>query len=123
MHTDDDARAAAPSLLAELGRRFTPAAADGMDAVFQYTVRGAPVLHFQVSGGSLHAAPGSHDAPHLTIDFASHDALRRAVHGELDVVAAFMAGELRASGHLVLAMRTLLFVFAPLRADGRAQLT
>lgn len=111
------------ALIEELRQHFAAAAADGIDAIYQVRIAGVDAVHFRVANRTLTPLAGSHGAPHLTLEFSDDRTAVAAVRGELDIIEAFLHGRVRADGHLVLAMRALLFLFAPGQPDQRAQLT
>jgi putative sterol carrier protein len=89
-----------------LARRFDPAAAGELDAVFQWRLSGErPCDHWaNVRRGSIETAAGIHATPTVTIEMSSDDYLS-LINGELNGPFAFSTGRGRLRGPVRLAMR------------------
>ncbi|HWB74008.1 MAG TPA: Rieske 2Fe-2S domain-containing protein [Nannocystaceae bacterium] len=89
-----------------LARRFDPAAAGEIDAVFQWRLSGdRPFDHWAtVKRGHIETASGVHATPTVTIEMSSDDYLRM-INGELSGPFAFSTGRGRLRGPVRLAMR------------------
>jgi putative sterol carrier protein len=90
----------------EMARRFLPHRAEGRAAVIQYDLwlRDGSVRNWQLSvaQGSCGVAPGTDGAPQVTVEMALPKFLR-LVSGTLDPAMAFMSGDLKVRGDLILA--------------------
>jgi putative sterol carrier protein len=90
----------------EMARRFLPQRAGGRSAVVQYDIalRDGSVRTWQVSvaGGACTVRAGTGSPAQVTVQMALPRFLR-LLSGSLDPVAAFMSGDLRVRGDLVLA--------------------
>ncbi|MDQ3037686.1 MAG: SCP2 sterol-binding domain-containing protein, partial [Myxococcota bacterium] len=89
-----------------LPQRFVPAAATGIDAVFQWELggEGGEVFHAEVRDGALRVAPGPHERPTVALVIGADDYVR-VVNGELDGMRAFTTGKGRIQGSLAAAMK------------------
>jgi putative sterol carrier protein len=92
----------------EMARRFLPQRAAGRVAVIQYDLqlRDGSVRSWQVSiaEGSCSTVPGTGTAPQVTAQIALPKFMRMLT-GTLDPVMAFMSGELKVRGDLMLAQQ------------------
>jgi len=88
----------------EMLKRFNAAAADSMEAVFQYHMEDAGDYHLIVSNGTCTLCLGEHDSPTVSLSM-SEETLVEILSGEVDGMQAFMAGQLKATGDLMLATR------------------
>ena len=95
-----------------LGTAFAVPAAAGIDAVYQLRFRDAGPYHLGIRGGELSCADGEHHAPTVTLYFDSFDNHMAVIQGRLDPMDAFLNGQFRADGHIVLVMR-MLQMFVP----------
>ncbi len=93
-------------VFAEMGRRFLPQRAPGRTAVIQYDVRlrDGSVRSWQldIAGGACAVAPGAGGQPQVTAEMALPTFLR-VLTGSLDPMMAFMGGDLKVRGDLLLA--------------------
>ncbi len=89
-----------------LGERFVPSATRGMDAVFQWKLRGdqGASYHAIVRDGSMELVSGTHQSPTVTIAMDADDYVK-VVNGELDGTRAFTTGSGKVSGKLRMAMK------------------
>ena len=84
---------------------FSPAAAHETDCVYQFTISGQPLFHLLVQAGSLSVGDGVHDDPSVTFLFEDLETALGIVTGDIDPMAAFMAGRVRTDGNLILALQ------------------
>ena len=93
-------------VFAEMARRFLPQRAPGRTAVMQYDVRlrDGPVHTWQldIAGGACAVAPGAGRQPQVTLELTLPKFLR-ILTGSLDPMMAFMGGDLKVRGDLMLA--------------------
>ncbi|MEZ4380485.1 MAG: Rieske 2Fe-2S domain-containing protein [Nannocystaceae bacterium] len=113
-HPRPAAKGAAPALrvdsvahyFATLGERFVPGAAAGVDAVFQWELRGEGgcTRHAIVKDGALELVDGAHPEPSVTLTLDAADYVQ-VVNGELDGKRVFTSGRGKVAGKLRLAMK------------------
>ena len=89
---------------------FLPEKAQGVEAViqFHFTGEGAGDWVLKVAGGACTVAPGSTEAPKLTITSDASDYVDIAL-GKLEAMSAFAAGKIKLQGDLALAMKLMGF--------------
>lgn len=85
-------------------QRFNPAASGTLDAIFQYQIEEAKAYHLIVKECHCTLAAGVHDAPTVCLTL-SEETLADIMSGETDGMQAFMSGQLKATGDLMLATR------------------
>ncbi len=95
-----------------LDTAFAAQAATGIDAVYQLRFRDAGPYHLSIRTGGLSCGNGEHAAPTVTVFFDSFDNHTAVLQGRLDPMEAFLRGQFRADGHIVLVMR-MLQIFVP----------
>ena len=85
---------------------FNPAAAAGLDIVFQFNISGAEAGDWNVviKDGACTVNPGVHPSPNVTLGMADVDWIAMS-NGQLNGMTAFMTGKLRASGDIMAAQR------------------
>ncbi len=85
---------------------FNPSAAQGLDAVFQYEITGEGGGNWMVAikDGNCEVKEGSHDSPTATLSMSAETWLA-IVNKKLNAMQAFMGGQLKASGDIMLASR------------------
>ncbi len=91
---------------ATLERRFVPAAAKGVDAVFQWELTGAggQTFHAVVRNGTIAVERGSHPKPTVTLEMGADDYVK-VINGELDGMRAFTSGKGKVKGSVTVAMK------------------
>jgi len=85
---------------------FNPSAAQGLDVVFQYVITGdnGGNWYVIVKDEACQVQEGSHDSPTVTLTMSAETWLG-LVNKELNGMQAFMSGQLKASGDIMLAQR------------------
>ena len=85
---------------------FNPAAAAGMNKIFQWNITGdeAGVWAFKINNGQGEVIPGGVEKPDVTFTISDKDWLA-ITEGKLDGMNAFMTGKLKVSGDMMLAMK------------------
>ena len=85
---------------------FNPGAAAGLDAIFQFEITGEGGGNWNVAikDGACEIKEGTHDAPTATLSMAVETWLAIA-NKELNAMQAFMSGQLKATGDIMLASR------------------
>lgn len=91
-------------IFAKLEERFNPEQATELEAVFQFTLEDADSFYLDIRAQQLSARWGEHKDPDITLRL-SEETLGQVVSGELDGMSAFMKGQLRAEGNVMLATR------------------
>ncbi len=93
-----------------LEQRFVPAAAAGVDAVFQWELAGdqGRTFHARVQGGTITVHEGGHEKPTVVLAMDGGDYVR-VVNGELNGMRVFASGrgKIRGSISAAMKMRTL----------------
>ena len=82
--------------------RFNPAAATGLDIIFQFDISDGDTYHLIVKDSACDICEGAHDDPSVTLIMDS-STLVSVMTGETDGMAAFMMGSIRAEGNMMLA--------------------
>ncbi|WP_163834444.1 SCP2 sterol-binding domain-containing protein [Spartinivicinus ruber] len=89
--------------LNQMKSKFNADAAAGMDVVFQLQIEDDS-YHIVVKDGNCDMVEGSHDDPSVTLTMDS-ETFTGIMNGSVDGMQAFMAGQLRAEGDVMLATR------------------
>lgn len=84
--------------------RFDAEEADDMEAVFQFELDDADDYHIAINEGACELAAGEHDDATVTLSM-DLETLKDIMSGELDGMAAFMQGKIRADGDIMLATK------------------
>ncbi len=92
------------ALLTEMQNRFDSAAADDMDAVFQYDITDNGSWQIAINNGKCQIAEGNASEATVTLSM-DQDTLASVLNGEIDGMQAFMSGSITASGDIMLATR------------------
>ena len=88
----------------KLEKNFNADAASGLDLVFQFDIEDDQPHHLIIKDGNCELKEGKHDDPSVTLIMNS-ETLQGIVSGETDGMQAFMAGQLRAEGDMMLATK------------------
>ena len=85
---------------------FNPSAAQGLDAVFQFEITGDDGGNWSIiiKEGTCYIQEGTHDSPTVTLSMSGETWLGM-VNKETNGMQAFMSGQLKASGDIMLAQR------------------
>jgi putative sterol carrier protein len=85
---------------------FNASAAQGLGAVFQFDISGDDGGNWNVTikEGTCQVQEGSHDSPSVTLSMSGETWLK-IVNRELNGMQAFMSGQLKVSGDIMLAQR------------------
>ncbi|PIE42984.1 MAG: SCP-2 family sterol carrier protein [Gammaproteobacteria bacterium] len=88
----------------QLKNNFNPSAAEDQDLIFQFDIEDGDNHHIIIKDGNCELVQGDDDAPSVTLIMTT-ETLKGIVSGETDGMQAFMAGELRAEGDMMLATK------------------
>ena len=93
-------------VFAKMPDAFNAAAAQGLDAVFQFEITGEGGGNWNVvvKDGACQVNEGSHEAPTVTLNM-SGETWVGMVNKEVNGMQAFMTGQLKATGDIMLAQR------------------
>ncbi len=85
---------------------FNPSSAQGLNAVFQYEITGDGGGNWSViiKDGACQVQEGTHDSPSVTLTMSAETWLGM-VNKQVNGMQAFMSGQLKASGDIMLAQR------------------
>lgn len=86
---------------ADFKSRFNADAAADMEEVFQFVVDGTP-FYLAINDGTCDIKEGEHDDPSITIRL-SEDTMKGLMSGDVNGMQAFMTGELKVEGNMMLA--------------------
>ena len=90
----------------ELIQRFRPDAAVGVDMLLRLDVSGARHLSLTVRDGRLKIDHEAH-VPDVTFTFRDLETAIAIIRGECNAIEAFMRGEFRADGYLMMAFKLM----------------
>ncbi|MGI0117547.1 SCP2 sterol-binding domain-containing protein [Zooshikella sp. RANM57] len=90
--------------LKDMKEKFNPGAAEGLDVIFQLDIEDGDTYHIIVKEGTCEIIDGASDDPSVTL-IMSAETLDGIMTGEVDGMQAFMAGNLRAEGNVMLATK------------------
>ncbi len=91
-------------IITKMKEAFNADAAAGMENVFQFSVEDGEDFYLDINDGSADISTGTHDDPSVTLIMNS-ETLAGIMSGETDGMQAFMAGQLRAEGDMMLASK------------------
>jgi putative sterol carrier protein len=93
-------------VFAKMPEVFSPSGAQGVDAVFQFDIKGerGGSWHVTVKDGACQVSEGSHENPNVTLTLSDENWLAM-INRELNGVQAFLTGKLKVSGDIMLAQR------------------
>ncbi|MDF1762415.1 MAG: SCP2 sterol-binding domain-containing protein, partial [Oleibacter sp.] len=92
--------ATAAEIIEQMNAKFNPAAAAGLDLVFQFNIEDAGNYHLNIKDGTCALADGDAGDPNVTLIMNS-DTLKGIVSGEKNGMMAFMSGDLRVEGDMM----------------------
>jgi len=91
-------------ILQEMKDNFNADAAEGTDLVFQFDIEDGENHHIVIADASCNVVAGDHDEPSVSL-IMNTETLKGITSGETDGMQAFMAGQLKAEGDMMLAMK------------------
>jgi putative sterol carrier protein len=92
------------NIIENMQSKFNPAAAEGLDLIFQFNIEDGETYHLIVKDSTCELATGENDDANVTL-ILSNETLEGIVSGETDGMQAFMAGQLRVEGDMMLATK------------------
>ena len=97
-------------LMSKMPSAFVPEKAQGLDAVLQFKFSGEEPgeWYAAIKDGKVDVQQGAHPNPKMTLSADSQDYIQLFT-GQLDPMKAFMAGKLKLTGDLNLAMKMTQF--------------
>lgn len=97
-------------LMSKMPSAFVPEKAAGLDVVLQFVFSGNEPgeWYAEIKDGKVDVHQGKHPSPKMTLSADSDDYVKLFT-GQLDPMAAFMAGKLKLAGDLNLAMKMTQF--------------
>ncbi len=94
----------AAEIIEKYTSKFDAAAAAGLDLIFQFNIEDGDNYHLTIKDGTCAVAQGDNDDANVTLIMDS-ETFKGIASGETDGMQAFMAGQLRAEGDMMLAMK------------------
>lgn len=91
-------------IIETMNSKFNADAASGLDIIFQFNIEGEGEYNLTVKDGACTLAEGENDDANCTL-IMNADTLQGIVTGETDGMQAFMAGQLRVEGDMMLATK------------------
>ncbi|MFA5677874.1 MAG: SCP2 sterol-binding domain-containing protein [Pseudomonas sp.] len=91
-------------IINNMENKFNPAAAAGLDLVFQFNIEDDSNFYAVIKDGACNVAQGDAEDPNVTLIMDS-ETLNGVISGETDGMQAFMGGKLRAEGDMMLALK------------------
>lgn len=88
----------------EMAERFNSSAATGLEAVFQYKLDEGDTYFAAISEGNCVLEQGEHDEPSVVL-LMNNQTFSDVLNGETNGMQAFMSGQIRAEGDIMLATR------------------
>ena len=90
--------------IANLKNKFNADAAEDLDVIFQFALDEGDKYHITVKDQACDILEGAHDDPSVTLSLST-ETLKGLLEGEVNGMTAFMNGEIRAEGDILLASR------------------
>lgn len=91
-------------IIRKLPSRFNPDQARDLSATFQFCLSDADSFYIRIDNSLCDGHSGEHQDPDITLHL-DEATLIRIISGEQDGMSAFLKGQLRAEGNLMLATR------------------
>ena len=91
-------------IIRKLPSRFNSEQAGDLAATFQFNLSDADPFYIRIEDGQCTGHSGQHQDPNITLHL-DEATLIRIVSGEQDGMSAFLKGQLRAEGNVMLATR------------------
>lgn len=91
-------------IVEKLPTKFNPTQAVGLNTVYQFILNDADDFYLSITETACSSNYGVHNDPEITL-IMNEATLIRVISGEQDGMSAFMKGQLRAEGNVMLATR------------------
>ena len=91
-------------IIAQMNSKFNADAAAGLDLVFQFNIEDGDIYHLVIKDGTCTVGEGANDDANVTL-ILSAETLAGVASGETDGMMAFMSGQLRVEGDMMLATK------------------
>lgn len=91
-------------IIRKFPERFIAEQAKGLQAVFQFRLNDSESFHLAIRDDACVSEYGEHHDPDITL-IMDESTFMQVISGELDGMSAFMKGQLRAEGNVMLATR------------------
>lgn len=91
-------------IVQKLPEKFNPAQAENLNATYQFNLTDASSFYISIQKDLCETHYGTHTDPDITL-IMEEATLIRIMTGEQDGMSAFMKGQLRAEGNVMLATR------------------
>lgn len=91
-------------IIRKLPARFNPEQAGDLAATFQFSLSDAESFYIRIEQGQCTGCNGLHQDPDITLHL-DEATLVRVITGQQDGMSAFLKGQLRAEGNVMLATR------------------
>jgi len=91
-------------IIEKLTSKFSASAAAGLDLIFQFNIEGNDTYHLVVKDGACSVAEGENADANVTL-IMSPETFEGIATGETDGMQAFMSGQLRVEGDMMLATK------------------
>jgi putative sterol carrier protein len=91
-------------ILEQMKGKFNAEAAAGMDNVFQFQIEDGDDFYVSIKDGSYDIQQGEHSDPSVTM-IMDTETLVGTMTGAIDGMQAFMGGQLRVEGDMMLGLR------------------
>lgn len=88
----------------KLPSKFNPEQAKDLKAIYQFSITDATGFYLTIADNRCESCYGDHPDPDITL-LMDEATLIRVINGEQDGMSAFMKGQLRAEGNVMLATR------------------
>jgi len=92
------------NIIETMNSKFNADAAAGLDIIFQFNIEGEGEYNLTVKDSTCALAEGENDDANVTL-IMNADTLKGIVTGETDGMQAFMSGQLRVEGDMMLATK------------------
>lgn len=96
--------ASVADIIETMNSKFNAAAAAGLDLIFQFNIEDGDTYHLIVKDGTCAVAAGENDDANVTL-IMNTDTFGGIASGETDGMQAFMSGQLRVEGDMMLATK------------------
>ena len=96
--------ASVAEIIETMNSKFKADAAAGLDLIFQFNIDDGETYHLVVKDGACAVAQGENDAANVTL-IMNTETFEGIATGETDGMQAFMSGQLRVEGDMMLATK------------------